>query len=262
MTENTYLKNPQLPGGSFFWQAGPCGVLLFHGFTATTAEVRLIAERLHAQGYTLSAPLLPGHGTSPKDANRYSWADWVSTAESAYQEISSRCKKVYVGGESAGALLALYLASQKPEIEGILAYAPALDLSLTWVDKIKLYLFAPLVDSVPKGLMDDGTPWQGYYENPLKGTIQLLRLQVKIWPLLSKIQQPILIVQGRLDQRVPAKIPGMLRDRVRSTVKEIHWMDDSGHVVMVDHEHEKVAEITLDFLARTNHEEELCSHNS
>jgi len=225
MTKNPHLKNPHLPGESFFWEAGPRGVLLIHGFTATTAEVRLIAERLHSKGYTVSSPLLPGHRTSPKDANRYSWKDWVSSVESAYQEISSRCENVYVGGESAGALLALYLASQNPGIEGILAYAPALDLSLTWLEVIKLYFFAPFVNSVPKGLMDDGSPWQGYRENPLKGTIQLLRLQKKIWPLLPKIHQPILIVQGRLDQRVPAKIPGMISDKyAQLSRRSTGWM--------------------------------------
>ena len=35
-----------------------------------------------------------------------------------------------IGGESMGALLALYLASEHPEAAAILAYAPALKLKL------------------------------------------------------------------------------------------------------------------------------------
>jgi len=34
------LVNPELEGGDFFWQGGADGVLLLHGLTATTAEVR------------------------------------------------------------------------------------------------------------------------------------------------------------------------------------------------------------------------------
>jgi len=73
----TFLRNSHLDGDAFFWQAGKMGALLIHGFTATTAEVRLLGEYLHARGYTISAPLLPGHGTSPAEMNRCKWQDWT-----------------------------------------------------------------------------------------------------------------------------------------------------------------------------------------
>ena len=41
-----YILNPELEGGSFLWQGGETGVLLLHGLTATTAEVRPLAKRL------------------------------------------------------------------------------------------------------------------------------------------------------------------------------------------------------------------------
>ena len=64
------IRNPQLAGDSFTWIEGPVGVLLFHGFTATTAEVRLLAGRLREAGYTVAGPLLPGHGTHPDELNQ------------------------------------------------------------------------------------------------------------------------------------------------------------------------------------------------
>lgn len=63
MAEN-YMINPELDGSSITWQGGKTGFLLLHGFTATTAEVRPLGEALHAAGHTVSAPLLPGHGTT------------------------------------------------------------------------------------------------------------------------------------------------------------------------------------------------------
>ena len=37
MATNPALHNPQLEGEAFFWEGGPVGVLLSHGYSATTA---------------------------------------------------------------------------------------------------------------------------------------------------------------------------------------------------------------------------------
>ena len=65
--EEDFILNPELEGGSFFWKGGETGVLLLHGLTATTAEVRPLAKRLLNEGYTVSGMLLPGHGTTPEN---------------------------------------------------------------------------------------------------------------------------------------------------------------------------------------------------
>lgn len=99
------LQNPHLEGHTFTWEAGPVGVLLLHGFTATTSEVRPLARLLLEGGYTVSGPLLPGFGTTPEEANRVRWGNWVEAASLAYQELAGRCSTVFVGGESMGGLL-------------------------------------------------------------------------------------------------------------------------------------------------------------
>lgn len=246
------LKNPHLPGDSFFWQSGPTGVLLIHGFTATTAEVRPLAERLHAHGYTIAAPLLPGHGTTPADANRYTWRDWVAAVEAAYRDLSARCNRIYVGGESMGGLLALHLGIHHPEVAGVLAYAPALELALSTWERIKIHLAAPFVASVPKGLGDDDIPWQGYWDTPLRALVQLFRLQKRVRRRLSQLRRPLLIVQGDLDTRVPYHVPDTLAAAVQSALIEVHRMAHSSHVVILDREWEQVAELTLRFLEKTS----------
>ncbi len=47
------LRNPHLEGEPFFWEgpgSGPAGVLLVHGYTATPAEVRPLAQALWRAG--------------------------------------------------------------------------------------------------------------------------------------------------------------------------------------------------------------------
>ena len=37
MTNDTLIHNPHLEGSTFFWEGGPVGVVLSHGYTASTA---------------------------------------------------------------------------------------------------------------------------------------------------------------------------------------------------------------------------------
>ncbi len=249
---NPFLHNPHLDGYTFFWEGGQVGALLIHGLTATTAEVRPLGQILHQRlGYTISGPLLPGHNTRPDDLNRFRWQDWLATVDEAYQNLSQRCQTIIVGGESTGALLALYLASQYPEIACILIYSPALKLIVSRFDLIRLYLIAPFVSSMPKGSLDSPNEWQGYPVNPLKGAIQLLKFQEVVKKRLADIHQPILIVQGRLDTTVHPTAPQTIYDTVKSNVKEIHWMENSSHVVIIDKELDSIAEITIRFIEKS-----------
>ena len=49
-------------GQPFFYEGNDTGVLLIHGFTGTCGQMRPLGEALRGAGYTVMAPLLPGHG--------------------------------------------------------------------------------------------------------------------------------------------------------------------------------------------------------
>ena len=250
------IKNPHLEGDPFYFKGNSIGILLVHGFTATTAEVRPLGEFLHKRGFTVSAPLLPGHNTFPEDINNFTWRDWLAEVEEAFQEIAEECEIVFVGGESTGGLLALYLGTKHQEITGILTYAPALKLTLKPTDKIKLYALAPFVPYIEQEDEDDGLAWRGYRAKPLKGVIELLRLQKATLPLLGQIHAPTLVVQGRLDDTVDPDVPEMIAKGIKSGYVEIHWMEESSHCVALDKELEEVKQVTIDFVNKILEEED------
>ena len=92
--------------------------------------------------------------------------------------------------------------------------------------------------------------WRGYPVAPLRGTIELLRLQRAVRPRLARVQQPILVVQGRNDPTVHPSAPETIYREVSSTVKELHWFDHSAHKVILDDERDQVFALTLAFIEK------------
>lgn len=248
------LVNPQLEGTPFFWEGGSVGILLVHGFTATTAEVRPLAKVLHSIGYTVAGPLLPGHFSHPRDLNRVRWQDWVSEVDEMYHMMRTHCRDVILGGESTGALLSLYLAGVYKEPKALLLFAPAFRLKLSLLDYALLHILAPFIPWFSKKEANSNPLWQGYPVNPIKGILQLVRLQSRIRVILPKITQPALIVQGALDNTVHSSVPEYIHNHIRSEIKERSWMEKSSHCVLLDSEFDKVVTITLKFLDRVLHE--------
>jgi carboxylesterase len=245
------IKNPHLDGNPFNMEGGSIGILLVHGFKATPAEMRPLGEFLHSKGFTVYGPLLPGHNTCPEDVNDYLWMDWITSIESSYHDLQRKCESIFIGGESLGALISIYLATYHPEIAGILAYAPALKLKLRRFEILALYLMSPFVPYIKQKDSDDDLAWRGYQANPLKGVIQLLRLQRETIPRLGFIRRPLLVVQGCQDARIPPEVPNIIIDNVNSVLKEIHWMGKSSHCVVLDKELESVQEITFNFINKS-----------
>ena len=67
-----------LDPSAFILEGGSVGILLIHGFTGSTTEMRLVGEYLNQHDITVSAPCLPGHGTTIEDLNQRQWSDWSS----------------------------------------------------------------------------------------------------------------------------------------------------------------------------------------
>ncbi len=60
---------------------GPDAALVLHGLTGSTHEVWPLAERLHAAGMRVLAPLMAGHGGAPAALRGLPSTAWVEQAE-------------------------------------------------------------------------------------------------------------------------------------------------------------------------------------
>lgn len=247
MTDNPYIKNPHLPGDDFLFSGSTTGILLIHGFTATTAEVRPLAEILHATGNTVAGPLLPGHGTHPDDMNRATWGMWVEKVKQTYEKLLGQCQRVFVGGESMGGLLALELAHQHPEIPGLLLFAPAIKVTGIWRSR----LVYPFIKYLKKPEKDDGLAWKGYNVTPIKASAELHKLQIHIRKRLPEISQPMIIFTGEYDRTISPESAQIILDEVKSPNKKHIHMLHSSHCIILDRELNQVAKQVITFIEST-----------
>jgi esterase/lipase len=81
------------------------GVALCHGFTGSPLSILPRAEHLAAQGFAVTVPLLPGHGTDWRELARTTWHDWYDAFEASYLDLSARTSSRYVAGLSMGGAL-------------------------------------------------------------------------------------------------------------------------------------------------------------
>lgn len=245
-------RQAHLDPSGFFLEGSSTGILLIHGFTGSPPEMRLVGDYLHQRGLTVSAPLLPGHGTTPAEMNRCRWRDWTACVEQALTDLEARCQTVFVGGLSMGALLTLYLAVHRPEIRGIILYAPAVLIAdrLIAFSGVAKYFIPYRPKSGPSDLTDpeaESRIWS-YEVWPAFAAHELWKLNRYVRRHLSRVKCPTLIINSTGDTAIRPESAQYTLDRVGATDKELFTLHNSGHVLTVDSEWETVAEKSYQFI--------------
>jgi carboxylesterase len=104
---------------------GEDACLLLHGFTGSPWDMRPLGEALATRGLFVTAPRLPGHGTTPQAMLEAGHRHWEEAALEALDSLRG-FRRVFVAGLSMGALLGLRLAALRPEVvKGLVLIAPA-----------------------------------------------------------------------------------------------------------------------------------------
>ena len=120
--------NSQQP---FFFEAGRRAVLLLHGFTGSSADVRMLGRFLEKHGYTSLAPHYRGHGVAPEELITTNPSQWWADVLTAYDELLERgYDEIAVCGLSLGGVMALKLALNKP-LKGVVTMCAPMTMRTT-----------------------------------------------------------------------------------------------------------------------------------
>ena len=177
------------------------GILLIHGFTNTTYELKKLFDYLTDQKYHVISDNLPGHGTSVRDCNSTTYYEWIDHVEKRMAYLSSHCDNLYVCGISMGALLAMHISVTFP-INGLISAAPVLEFNKPF----KVHILNPLLCHLWKSRLkryefNKGQKiYYGYNKWPLIALNEVRKLSSYVYKhVLHKITCPSLLIHSKED---------------------------------------------------------------
>jgi carboxylesterase len=246
------------------------GVMLIHGLTGAPQEMKSVGRVLHKRGFSLCGPMLAGHGGTEADVLKTDWRDWVDSAATAYESFAREVDEVYVAGICAGGAIGLELCAEYPEIKGAAVYSMLFEYD-GW-NMPKITLGAPVIQAVanlpllrslsfvqpaPYGFKDERL--RSLAENALESLIpgaldrmplgcmyQLYRLARHVEKVAPQVETPVLVVHARQDDLADLRNAHRLRAALGGP-SELVVLEDSFHMVHVDNEHARVADLTAAF---------------
>lgn len=226
------------------------GCLLLHGFTGSPFEVEPLAENLSKQGWKITVPTLPGHGPDREELKYVTWKDWIQKAEDELKKLMTECEVVYLVGFSMGGMIAAYLSTKYPVAKLVLLNACVFYINPGQIfqemaEAIKSHFTADSRDLLKRYM-------QKSFSTPIRSVVHFRRLIKVLKPELSKVTVPTLIIQGECDDLVEPRSAHYIYQQIRSTVKEIHFLPQSKHIICHDCEKEQVFQLVERFLTTVN----------
>jgi carboxylesterase len=229
-------------------------VMLIHGWTSVPYEVRRLGKYLNENGYTVYGPMLSGHGTVPKDLEKVRWSDWMRDADKALKELKKDHEKVYIGGTSIGANVAMLLAENRPDISGLILmatpYKVRYEKLMTSLAKIARLFKKYNRKYYPPtfGVSTSITRIISYQSYPIESALETFSLIRRSRRNLKKITQPCFIIQSKSDHIVGRKSLERIYEKIGSKIKKKKYIKRAYHTFISDIKNEGVFEEILKFI--------------
>lgn len=216
-----------------------------------------VADALHAAGYTVRAPLLPGHGRTLADFGATRAREWIGAARDAYAELSATYGPSPIVGLSMGGALGIILAAETPAMPALALVAPYVSIPRRARFVARFHsvweIVTPYFRSGGERSIIDPTERaqaRGYGVLTPRLLFELSRVVRRVQVSLPRVRVPTLVIHGLNDERIPPDAAAREYARLGAPDKALVWVEEGGHVLTVDYGRERVIALVLDWLAR------------
>jgi alpha-beta hydrolase superfamily lysophospholipase len=221
------------------------GVLLLHGLSDSPYSLRVLGERLHAEGYTVVWLRIPGHGTSPSALANVSWKDWTAAVKIAVcglRDLLPEGTPLVLGGYSNGGALSVHYAlssindTELPKANAIVLFSPMLGIN-PMARITRLYHMVAMISGNQKSqwssINAEIDPFK-YSSWPMNGNVQAWAVTQAVERMLVALEKsgrmnempPVLAMQSVVDSTVVVpKLITVLFDRLESESNELFLFD-------------------------------------
>ncbi|MBP2078067.1 alpha/beta hydrolase [Oceanobacillus polygoni] len=239
------IKLPQ----PFTFEAGPRAVLLLHGFTGHTADVRMLGRFLEKKGYTSHAPIYRGHGLPPEELIKSNPDEWWEDVNQALQHLKDLgYEEIAVAGLSLGGVLGLKLAYSTSIKAMIPMCAPMFFDNETQLSQGFKAFSKEFKQLEGKDEATIEREVASLVENSKEVFEGLAKTITEVKNNIDTIYTPTFVVQARQDKMINTDSATYIYENVESDVKELAWYEESAHVITLDKEKEQLHEDIYQFL--------------
>jgi carboxylesterase len=233
-------------------------VLMLHGYIGSPTDLGRLPELLNREGFSVSVPLLPGHGRDPRDFAKTKPSDFVHFANTEYRRLRANHSTVIVVGFSMGGAIAAILAEgRKPG--GLVLLAPYFQIKHEWYYLLPTeywnWLLTPVIPyvyrlpafrrirnkaAIPK--------LAGYDYIAMRGARAAIALQRRAAKAALHIRVPTLIVHSTEDRATDYRASEKLAKCLPAGMAEFLQVQNSDHMLMWDFERDKVERKVVEFV--------------
>lgn len=236
-------------------RTGAPGVLLLHGGGDTPQVLGGLATHLRDAGFSVRVPLLSAHGRRLAELCAASANSWYREVEQEWRAMERQHPTVGVVGLSMGGALAVRLAAEQQRIPALVLLAPYLAMP----DAIRRLAASadlwgwllPYFPSLGTRSIHDPEAAKhglGHGIHTPASLRALFDVATAGYEALPRVHAPTLVIQSREDNRISIATAESAFERLGSTRKQFVWVEGAGHVITVDYGHERVFQLTTEWL--------------
>lgn len=230
----------------FFFEEGKRAVLLLHGFTGNSSDVRQLGRFLQKKGYTSYAPQYEGHAAPPEEILQSSPFVWFKDALDGYDYLVEQgYDEIVVAGLSLGGDFALKLSLNR-DVKGIVTMCAPMggktegaiyEGFLEYARNFKKY----------EGKDQETIDNEMHHFKPTETLKELSEALDTIKDQVDEVFDPILVIQAENDNMIDPQSANYIYEHVDSDEKDINGIVSQDMLLQLIKKKNKFSMIFINF---------------